>query len=86
MVRQQNLPRLGKAWIHLGLVRIEDKKLIEKKMAAYRIPIKIEGNKWHKKDDPRQRLYRELFVKHGYRREAMKIMRSLFSAPSSEPE
>ena len=86
MTRQQNLPRLGKDWIHLGLVNVADVKLVEAKMKTYRIPIRITDNKWHKKDDPRRKLFKELFVKHGFRRDAMKVMKSLFRAPSSSPE
>lgn len=76
-----NLPRLGKRWIQIGFIRVEDKGLVERELKKHRIPHKIEGNKLHAKGDPRQKKFKELFVGRGYRREAMKVMKILFSAP-----
>ena len=79
-------PPHGKEWIHLGLIRVQDKSLVEKKMKQYKIPVKIGGNKLHAATDPRQKQFQEIFVRRGFRREAMKVMKMLFTAPSSEPE
>lgn len=78
-------PPHGKRWIHLGLIRSQDKPLVAKKMAQYKIPVKIGGNKLHAPGDPRQKQFQEIFVSRGFRREAMKIMKVLFAAPTKDP-
>lgn len=83
---RKNNPLHGKQWIALGLIRSQDITLVKKKMAQYKIPIKIGGNQLHKEGDPRRKQFQEVYVGRGHRREAMKVMRVLFAAPSDEPE
>ena len=82
----KNNPPHGKEWIHLGFIRMQDKPLVEKKMKQYKIPTKIQGNMLHAKEDPRHKQYIELFVRRGFRREAMKVMKVLFAEPSHDVE
>lgn len=81
-----NSPRLGKNWIQLGLIRVEDKELVQSSLKRHKIVFKIEGNRFHKTDDLRRKNYQELFVAHGYRREAMRVMKMLFSSQPQEEE
>lgn len=80
----KNNPPHGKEWIHLGLLRVQDKALVAKKMAQYKIPAKIGGNKLHAPDDPRHKQFIELFIRRGFRREAMKVMKVLFAVQPAE--
>lgn len=84
MKRRQNMPKLGKQWIHIGMIRVQDQKLIEKKMAQFKIPIKIAINHMHPEEDPRHKQFKEIYVGRGFRREAMKVMKVLFAAPSKD--
>jgi len=83
MARHKN-PRLGKGWIHLGLINVRDVAKVEALMKKNKVPIKITPDHYHATSDPKHKLFKELFVANGYRREAMRHMKMLFGRPQEE--
>jgi len=74
-----NSPRLGKNWKFIGIINKDDENYISAAMKKYKILFKTTPCHYERlKDEETRGHFRELYVVRGFRRDAMRLMRSLF--------